>query len=84
MLRNKSFQRHSAFSPACRFNWAVNFFLKKDLRRGLMGEKKLADAILGRIVHQLIRIVIYGKSLKKTKWGGRNNGIIYIKIMDRF
>jgi len=34
-------------------------------RHQVIGEKTLADAILDRIVHQSIRIEIYGESLKK-------------------
>jgi DNA replication protein DnaC len=33
----------------------------------LIGEKTLADAILDRIVHQSIRIELYGESLRKNK-----------------
>ena len=35
----------------------------------IIGEKTLADAILDRIVHQSIRIELYGESLRKNKKG---------------
>jgi DNA replication protein DnaC len=35
----------------------------------IIGEKTLADAILDRIVHQSIRIELYGESLRKKKKG---------------
>lgn len=34
-----------------------------------MGEKKLADAILERIIHQFIRRKLYGKLLRKKPKG---------------
>ena len=33
----------------------------------MIGEKTLADAILDRIVHQSIRIELYGESLRKKQ-----------------
>ena len=33
----------------------------------IIGEKTVADAILDRIVHQAIRIELYGESLRKKK-----------------
>lgn len=33
----------------------------------IIGEKTMADAILDRIVHQSIRIELYGESLRKKK-----------------
>jgi DNA replication protein DnaC len=35
----------------------------------VIGEKTLADAILDRIVHQSIRIELYGESLRKKQKG---------------
>ena len=51
----------------------------------VIGEKTLADAIMDRIVHQSIRIELYGESLrKKTKGRYRNNGIIFIKSTGKY
>ncbi|WP_394766978.1 ATP-binding protein [Ferruginibacter sp.] len=33
----------------------------------MIGEKTLADAILDRIVHQSIRVELYGESLRKKQ-----------------
>jgi DNA replication protein DnaC len=40
----------------------------------IIGEKTLADAILDRIVHQSIRIELYGESLRKKKKGSFSVG----------
>jgi DNA replication protein DnaC len=39
----------------------------------IIGEKTLADAILDRIVHQSIRIELYGESLRKKQKGKEGN-----------
>ncbi|KAA6309473.1 hypothetical protein EZS27_039040, partial [termite gut metagenome] len=32
-----------------------------------IGEKTIADAVLDRIVHQAVRVELFGDSLRKTK-----------------
>jgi DNA replication protein DnaC len=48
----------------------------------VIGEKTLADAILDRIVHQSIRIELYGESLRKKHKGNLSAGQAGIQAME--
>ena len=50
----------------------------------IIGEKTLADAILDRIVHQSIRIELYGESLRKKKKGTLSIGQPGEETMESF
>ena len=44
----------------------------------IIGEKKIADAVLDRIVHQTVRIELHGDSIRKLQY--KNKITIFTRI----